>query len=263
MLPRLLFALSFALSGVIASTGSAFAAFDPTRDELMGIMVAVVGVLLAFLTLVYAIKWYLGLDEQDPNNQELADYISSHHVVLPLALQGAAAQGGHSAPAAHGHAPEAHSATASHTPAPAAQAEPAAAAAGSPLIDIEGIGSTYAATLKEAGLETTGDLLAAAGPAAGRRELATKTGLAESQILEWVNHADLMRISGVGSEYSDLLEASGVDSVPELARRNPANLLAKLTEVNGERSLVRRLPSADDVEAWVAEAKTLAPAVSH
>ena len=78
MLHRLLFAFSFALSGVIATTGSAFAAFDPTRDELMGIMAAVVGGLLAFLTLIYAVKWYFSWDRQDPNNQDLKDYLTTH-----------------------------------------------------------------------------------------------------------------------------------------------------------------------------------------
>jgi membrane protein DedA with SNARE-associated domain len=78
MLHRLLFALSFALSGVIATTGSAFAAFDPTRDELMGIMGAIVGILLAVLTLIYAVKWYFGWDRQDAENRALRDYLATH-----------------------------------------------------------------------------------------------------------------------------------------------------------------------------------------
>jgi hypothetical protein len=79
LLHRLLFALSFALSAVIATTASAFAAFDPNRDELMGIMAAVVGSLLALLTLIYAVKWYFGWDRQDPDSSDLHDYLSSHH----------------------------------------------------------------------------------------------------------------------------------------------------------------------------------------
>jgi hypothetical protein len=79
LLHRLLFAASFALSGVIATTGQAFAAFDPTRDELMGIMAIVVGVLIAFLTLIYAVKWYFGWDRQPRDNQDLKDYLESHH----------------------------------------------------------------------------------------------------------------------------------------------------------------------------------------
>ncbi|HEX5141603.1 MAG TPA: DUF4332 domain-containing protein [Dehalococcoidia bacterium] len=131
------------------------------------------------------------------------------------------------------------------------------------LIDIEGIGSVQAKTLADAGLKTTDDLLKAAGSAGGRKALAEKTGLSESRILEWVNRADLMRLKGVGSEFSDLLEAAGVDSVKELAQRVPANLQAKLAEVNESKKLVRRVPNLNEVEGWVAEAKSLPAAVSH
>ena len=131
------------------------------------------------------------------------------------------------------------------------------------LIEIEGIGTTFAKTLAAAGLKTTQDLLTVAGSPAGRKALAQKTALSESKILEWVNRADLMRVRGIGSEFSDLLEASGVDSVSELAHRVPANLQAKMTQVKQETKLVRRVPNAGEVEAWVAEAKKLTPAVSH
>ena len=131
------------------------------------------------------------------------------------------------------------------------------------LIDIEGIGATYAKSLADAGLTTTDDLLESAGSASGRAKLAASTGLSEKQILGWVNRADLMRIKGVGSEFSDLLEASGVDTVKELATRVPANLQAKMDEVNTAKKLKRRTPSASEVETWVAEAKTLKAMVSH
>ncbi|HYO44145.1 MAG TPA: DUF4332 domain-containing protein, partial [Candidatus Limnocylindrales bacterium] len=89
---------------------------------------------------------------------------------------------------------------------------------------IEGIGPVYAAKLGEAGVKTTDDLLEQGASAAGREKLAAASGLTAGQILKWVNHVDLMRLDGVGSEYADLLEAAGVDSCAELARRNPANL---------------------------------------
>ena len=110
---------------------------------------------------------------------------------------------------------------------------------------------------------TTDDLLANAGSATGRKNLAEKIALGESLILEWVNRADLMRIKGVGSEFSDLLEASGVDTVKELATRVPANLQAKMAEVNEAKKLVRRLPNLSEVEDWVAEAKNLPAMVTH
>ena len=131
------------------------------------------------------------------------------------------------------------------------------------LIDIEGIGATYAKTLGDAGLKTTEDLLKSAGSAAGRKLLAEGTAIDAGKILEWVNRADLMRVKGVGSEFSDLLEASGVDTVRELATRVPANLHAKMTEVNADKKLVRRAPTLSEVEAWVGEANTLPAMVSH
>jgi predicted flap endonuclease-1-like 5' DNA nuclease len=131
------------------------------------------------------------------------------------------------------------------------------------LSDIEGIGPAYAAKLGEAGLQTTDDLLAAGGTPEGRASIAEKSGIGGGLILEWVNHADLYRIKGVGSEYADLLEAAGVDSVPELAQRNAANLHAKLVEVNDQKSLVRSVPSESQVTAWIEEASTLERAVHH
>ncbi len=129
--------------------------------------------------------------------------------------------------------------------------------------DIEGIGPAYGEKLEAAGIKTDNALLDQGATKKGRGEIAEKTGISEKLILEWVNRADLARINGIGSEYADLLEASGVDSVPELAQRNAANLHAKMAEVNEEKSLVRALPSESMVEKWVAEAKTLDRVVTH
>lgn len=131
------------------------------------------------------------------------------------------------------------------------------------IIDIEGIGEAFAAKLEGAGVATVEALLENAGSPSGRKNLAEATGLSTDRILEWVNRADLMRIKGVGSEYSDLLEAAGVDTVKELATRRPDNLHAKLLEVNEAKKLVRRTPTLDDVASWIAEAKTLPPKVSY
>lgn len=129
--------------------------------------------------------------------------------------------------------------------------------------DIEGIGPTFAAKLSEAGVKTDNDLLSKGGDKSGRADIAEKTGISESLILEWVNRADLSRIKGVGSEYADLLEAVGVDSVPELAQRNGANLLAKMQEVNAAKNLVRALPSEGSVSDWIEQAKSLDRLVTH
>ena len=129
--------------------------------------------------------------------------------------------------------------------------------------DIEGIGPVYAGKLAAAGIRKTGDLLAKCGSAKGRREVAKETGLDEAQLLKWANMADLMRISGVGEEYSELLEAAGVDTVKELKHRNAENLTAKMAEVNAARKLVRQLPSVKRVTSWVEQAKSLEPMISH
>jgi predicted flap endonuclease-1-like 5' DNA nuclease len=131
------------------------------------------------------------------------------------------------------------------------------------LSDIEGIGPVYAAKLNEAGLQTTDDLLSAGGTPQGRASIAAKTGIADGLILEWVNHADLYCIKGVGSEYADLLEEAGVDTVVELAQRNTANLQAKMVEVNEQKKLVRSLPSESQVADWVEQAKGLDRAVHY
>ena len=128
---------------------------------------------------------------------------------------------------------------------------------------IEGIGHKSATKLRKARVRTTEALLKNGANKRGRKQLAEKTGLSEKQILEWVNRADLMRIKGVGEEYSDLLEASGVDTVKELRRRNAANLLTAMIEINKKKNLVRRLPTETMVQRWVDHAKELDPLVSH
>lgn len=129
--------------------------------------------------------------------------------------------------------------------------------------DVEGIGPAYAQKLIAAGVETTDGLLEHGSAAAGRSRLAATTGLEEDQLLEWVNHADLMRVPGVGSEYSDLLEAAGVDSPKELAQRNPANLTGALAAANERSALVRQLPAESVVSGWIDAAKTLDRRVTH
>ena len=131
------------------------------------------------------------------------------------------------------------------------------------LDEIEGIGPSYAQSLKNAGIDTIEELLEVGGAPTGREGIADKSGLSPKLVLEWVNHADLRRIKGVGSEYADLLGAAGVDSVPELAQRSAANLAAKVEEINEAKNLVRRVPTEGEVTGWVAEAKTLPKAVQY
>lgn len=133
-----------------------------------------------------------------------------------------------------------------------------------PSIDaIEGIGPKFATKLRKAGIRTTEALLKRGATRSGRKEVAAQAGLTDAQVLEWVNRADLMRVKGVGEEYSDLLEASGVDTVKELKTRKAANLLAKMVEVNAKKRLVRRLPTLKMVERWIASASGLEAVVKY
>ena len=123
--------------------------------------------------------------------------------------------------------------------------------------DVEGIGSVIGEKLRAAGVKDTDALLAHCLTPKQRRELAEKCGLSEARLLKFANMVDLYRISGVGSEFSELLEAAGVDTVPELAQRNAANLTAAMAALNAEKKLTRRVPSEAEVTKWIEQAKTL------
>ena len=146
---------------------------------------------------------------------------------------------------------------------PARAKEEKVKTAGPNVIEIEGIGPTYAEKLVEIGIRTTDDLLEAGRTSKDRENLAKKTGISKKLILEWVNLADLFRIKGVGEEYSDLLEEAGVDTVVELAKRNADNLHPKILEVNNKKKLVRRPPTLEQVQQWIEEAKALPRKVEY
>jgi predicted flap endonuclease-1-like 5' DNA nuclease len=131
------------------------------------------------------------------------------------------------------------------------------------LMKVEGIGEVYAQKLQQVGIATTQALLETGASPQGRKEVAEKTGISGKLILEWVNHVDLFRVKGVGEEYADLLEEAGVDTVPELAQRNPEHLYQKLVAVNREKRLVRRLPTQTQVSDWIEQAKQLPRVITY
>ncbi|MBE2257678.1 MAG: DUF4332 domain-containing protein [Candidatus Accumulibacter sp.] len=131
------------------------------------------------------------------------------------------------------------------------------------LSEIEGIGEVYASKLAAAGVGSLESLLKTCCQKSGRKEIAEKSGISEKLILNWVNRADLSRIRGVSTQYADLLECAGVDTVPELAQRNAENLHARMAEVNEQKGLVRKIPTASQVEDWVAQAKELPRVITH
>lgn len=131
------------------------------------------------------------------------------------------------------------------------------------VIDIEGVGEAYALKLKEIGITTVEELLGRCASANGRKEVAALTDISPKLILKWANHADLFRINGVGPQFAELLEASGVDTVKELRHRNARNLADTMNEVNERKHLTRRVPSAGELQKMIDEAATLDPVMTY
>ncbi|MFO8173619.1 MAG: DUF4332 domain-containing protein [Longimicrobiales bacterium] len=131
------------------------------------------------------------------------------------------------------------------------------------LTTIEGIGESLAKKLKGGGIGSTNRLLEKGATKKGRMEISQLTGIDEKRVLKFVNHADLMRVKGIGGEYAEILEAAGVDSVPELSRRNPANLAAAMADVNASKKLVRAVPTEKRVADWVQQAGVFERIVKH
>jgi predicted flap endonuclease-1-like 5' DNA nuclease len=131
------------------------------------------------------------------------------------------------------------------------------------ISDIEGIGPVHTKKLAKAGLRSVEALLKNGASVKGRKEIAMASGIDETLVLEWVNRADLFRIKGVGRQFSDLLEKTGVDTVVELSKRVPARLYAKMLEVNQAKNLVNAMPGVKKVEGWVAQAKKLPRVVTY
>jgi len=131
------------------------------------------------------------------------------------------------------------------------------------ISEIEGIGPVYAEKLAAVGITTTDHFLTRCADKKGRSATAEKSGIGEKLLLNWANKADLMRIHGVAAQFSELLEAAGVDTVKELRTRRADNLAAKMAEVNAEKNLCNAVPSAGTVQKWIDQAKELEPMITH
>jgi predicted flap endonuclease-1-like 5' DNA nuclease len=129
--------------------------------------------------------------------------------------------------------------------------------------EIEGIGPAYQEKLTAVDIKSTDDLLKHCGDSKGRKVIAEKTGVSEKLLLNWSNKADMMRISGVGPQFAELLEASGVDTVKELRNRNAENLAAKIEEVNSQKKLARSAPATGQIQQWIDAAKKMDPTITH
>ena len=131
------------------------------------------------------------------------------------------------------------------------------------ITEIEGICPALSASLEKAQITTVEGLLEKGCTKAGRKAIASESGIDEGKILDWVNMADLFRIKGVASQFAELLKASGVDTVKELRNRNAANLYAKMIEVQAEKKITRAVPAESQVADYIEQAKNLEPLVTY
>ena len=132
-----------------------------------------------------------------------------------------------------------------------------------PIDEIEGIGPAFREKLDAAEIKTTEDLLEHCGSRSGRASVAQTTQITEGSLLKWANMADLMRLNGVGRQFAELLEASGVDTVKEIAQRNAASLTSMISETNQAKRLARSTPNKNQVTSWITQAKKSEPRISH
>lgn len=131
------------------------------------------------------------------------------------------------------------------------------------LTSIQGIAAATEKKLNTAGVTSVDELLEKGATPKGREDLAAKSGLPAAQILKFVNYADLFRIKGIAGQTAELLEAAGVNTVAELAQRNPANLAAKVKEVNEAKKLSGQAPTEKQIGEWIEVAKTLPKKVTY
>ena len=131
------------------------------------------------------------------------------------------------------------------------------------ITDIEGVGPSYAEKLAAANIKTTDNLLELCCSKNGRSQVAQQTGVSESLLLKWSNMADMMRISGIGPQFAELLEASGVDTIKELAQRNAENLAQAISTTNEAKNLANAIPASSIIDGWIGAAKSTEPKITH
>ncbi|HET9084647.1 MAG TPA: DUF4332 domain-containing protein [Candidatus Limnocylindrales bacterium] len=263
-----LFAMIMAGFGLIEAT-VAFFQFPGTG---IAFSMAIMPALVLWYFSTSEVKAAFGIEDVAYEGEAPEEY----ETTMPLAAAEAAPSAPAAAPAA---AAAMAAASVTDEPEAAPPAAPAAAVAASAepvppstapaathvaIIDVEGIGPAYAEKLVAIGIVNTDDLLSAGSSRSGREQLAVSSGISPDLILAWVNRVDLMRIPGVGTQYSDLLEMAGVDSPAELAQRNPANLAQTFQEAVAARpGTVRRIASEAEIAEWIDAAKSMPRVVEH
>ncbi|HID82619.1 MAG TPA: DUF4332 domain-containing protein [Chromatiales bacterium] len=123
--------------------------------------------------------------------------------------------------------------------------------------EIEGIGTGYGTRLRNMDIATTGDLLKQCPNVSGIKTVASDIQLESDVVRSWSSMADLMRVRGIGGQYAELLEFSGVHTVQSLAESDASGLTVQLADTNAKENRVRNVPDVGTVSAWIDHAKTL------
>jgi predicted flap endonuclease-1-like 5' DNA nuclease len=134
---------------------------------------------------------------------------------------------------------------------------------GTPIEDIEGIGQGFGKQLRADGIASTEKLLEVCRTEAGIRKVCQCVGIDENTARNWATMADLMRIRGLGGQWSELLWRCGVTSVQDLATHDAAALVARMAEVNEAEHRTAELPGEHRVSQFITDAASLAPVLPN
>jgi len=127
-----------------------------------------------------------------------------------------------------------------------------------PVEEVEGIGPTYGGRLRAINIETTEQLLEKCCESSQQTDAAKHVKVEPFVVGKWVSMSDMMRVPGVRGQYAELLEASGIALVGELARQEGATLAAKMARVNAEEHRTQSVPDPQTVSGWIEKAQGLA-----
>ena len=86
-------------------------------------------------------------------------------------------------------------------------------------------------------------------------DLATKIGVEDFAIQRWVSISQLLRVANIEVKDAELLEATEVYSLQDLAMQKPVRLGEKLARNNEREKILDELPTEDKLSAWIEHAQ--------
>ena len=125
------------------------------------------------------------------------------------------------------------------------------------ISDLKGLQPEVKTKLEFEGIRNTQQFLERTRTPQQRTELAHRVGTTPGALKELANRADLMRLAGVGGDFSNMLEEVGVNSCKELQHRVPEKLYASLEAIHTDKKIGHRVPALAQVTEWIIEAKKL------